>query len=471
MMANNMTDESFVAAIEIGSSKITGMIGRRMPDSSIQVLASTQENSSAFIRRGVVYNFDETSECLKTIKMHLQNSVNRTISKVYVCIGGQSLHSVLNNVVREFDVETKITQEMVDALYEEDRAQDMPDYTLTQVIPLDYYVGRQHQPSQSTLAGVMTDKFEGSFLNIFYRSRFYNMIKDCFTRAGFKKVEFMMTPIVLGEGVLSVDAKRTGCVLVDFGKDTTTVAIYSSRLLRRLAVIPLGSGNITNDIASVLRVEENEAEALKCKYSSAFSDAPEGEENDEQMYSLNDGRKVSARDLNEIVEARVEEIIMNVEEQIKRSGLKSNDDLISGAILTGGGSNLRDIDKAFKQYTDFSSDKIKFAKFVNFRVNSKTQSDKVANGTLNAILSLLAQGKDDCAGAPIDGGLFTEDGADTAASDTENNAAESKSDTEPADKKEESGENGAEKEKKAGFISKLGRKVKDIATKLVSPEE
>ena len=221
-----------------------------MADGSIQILACAKENSGDCIRRGTVHNVDKTSECLKNIKQRLQDVVKKNISKVYVCIGGRSLHSVLNTVSRDFETETKITQEIVDALYEEDRNLNIPDYWLMKIIPQDYYLGKQRQASSSSsVVGVVSDKLEGSFLNVFYRHSFYENIKECLVSAGFKKVEYMMTPIVLGDGLLSMDAKRTGCVLVDFGKDTTSVAVYSSKLLRRLAVIPLGSGNITKDIA------------------------------------------------------------------------------------------------------------------------------------------------------------------------------------------------------------------------------
>ena len=86
------------------------------------------------------------------------------------------------------------------------------------------------------------------------------------------------------------------------------------------------------------------------------------EDASDKIYTLSDGRDINARELNEIVEARMEEILINVEEQIRRSGLKASEDLISGAILTGGGSNLRDLGKAFKQYTKIGEEKIKFAK-------------------------------------------------------------------------------------------------------------
>ena len=379
--------------------------------------------------------------------------VKKNISKVYVCIGGQSLHSVLNTVSRDFETETKITQEIVDALYEEDRNLNISDYWLMKIIPQDYYLGKQRQASSSSsVVGVVSDKLEGSFLNVFYRHSFYENIKECLVSVGFKKVEYMMTPIVLGDGLLSMDAKRTGCVLVDFGKDTTSVAVYSSKLLRRLAVIPLGSGNITKDIASVFRIEESEAEMLKCEYGSAFSEKDVAEDASDKIYTLSDGRDINARELNEIVEARMEEILINVEEQIRRSGLKASEDLISGAILTGGGSNLRDLGKAFKQYAEA----------------------KQADGTLNAILSLLTQGKEECAGdiIPEEQGLFEEVGRTPQEDTNEGKGRDNITELNPETPEEEPQQEQTKKPGKfAKWFKKLGNGIKNTADKLVSPEE
>lgn len=460
-MATNIIEDNFIAAIEIGSSKITGMIGRKMADGSIQVKAYMQENASAFMRRGVVYNVDQTSECLKNIKLGLEGAVQRYITKIYVSIGGQSLHSALNKVSRTFDGETKITQEMIDALYEENRQRTEPDYSLTEIIPQDYYDGKQRHSSASSVVGVMADRIEGSFLNIYYRSNFYGMIKDCLNRAGFKNVEYVMTPIVLGETLLSTDARRTGCVLVDIGADTTSVAVYASKLLRRLAVIPLGSNNITKDIASVFKIEEQEAEKLKIEYGSAYSEIENAEDGDESTYRLSDGREVKMHDLNEIVEARTEEILANVEEQVKRSN-KTGDDLISGVIVTGGGSNLRDLEKAFKAFSKIGNGKIKFAKTIGSQVNTKFAEVKKADGTFLGILAALMQGKEDCAGEPLkEENIFEEETKPEVKEEPEKNNIDN------LNRKEEE----PKKPKKPGVLKKIVEGAKRVIDKIVAPDE
>lgn len=459
-MDTNTKDE-FIAAIEIGSSKITSMVGVRYADGSIRVQAFAQDSSSAFIRRGAVYNVDQTTECLKNMKKRLEDAVKRTISKVYVCIGGQSLHSALNPVVREFDVETKITNEMVDSLQEEDRQNDVGEYKLMKIIPQDYLIGKLRQASKSDVAGVVSDRIEGRFLNIYYKRRFYDLIRDCLAKAGFRNVEFRMTPIVLGDSLLNDDAKRTGCVLIDFGQDTTSVAIYSSRLLRRLTVIPIGSGNITKDIASVFKIEEAEAENLKTHYGSAFSEKEPDTDAPEKVYALHDGRDIKASELNDIIEARMEEILVNVDEQIKRSGLKAGDDLISGAVITGGGANLGNIERAIKQFTSIG-DKVRFAKTVSSTVASKPEMRKALSGTLNATLSLLAIEKADCAGTAIgEPSIFGE--AKDEPTPVENGQAEKPQDPEKPEKPKEP--------KKPGKLKRFLKKAKENIDKFVSPEE
>lgn len=394
-----MATDNFVAAIEIGSSKITGMLGRRMPDGSMQVVAYCREKASAFIRRGKINNLEQAGKCLERVRTHLEDAVKQKIAKVYVAFDGQGLHSVGHSVVREFDVDTEIGQELIDGLLEEDRQQELPGYKLMDVVPTEYILGKDSISPSALQPGFVANRIEGRFLNIYYKADFLARIKESLFRAGFANVEYRLTPLVLGEGIVSEDAKRTGCVLVDFGKDTTSVSVYTSKLLRRLAVIPLGAGNITKDIASILNIEEQDAENLKTEYGVAFSEKPP-EDDEDPTYSLPGGGEVKASKLNDIVEARIEEILKNVEEQITRSDIKTGEDLIGGAIITGGGASQKGIERAFKQFVKFGLD-VKTVKSPSFQVNSKFKDARLANGTLTGILSLLSQCDEDSSGGEL----------------------------------------------------------------------
>ena len=93
-----MATTEFIAAIELGSSKITGVAGKKNSDGSMQVLAYAQEDSSTFIRKGVIFNLDKTAQSLTSIINRLEGELKNSIAKVYVGIGGQSLRTVRNVV-------------------------------------------------------------------------------------------------------------------------------------------------------------------------------------------------------------------------------------------------------------------------------------------------------------------------------------------------------------------------------------
>ena len=114
-----MATTDFIAAIELSSSKISGIAGKKNSDGSIQVLAYAREDASSFIHKGVIYNIDKTAQALTSITNKLENQLNNSIAKVYVGIGGQSLRTVKNAVSRTLDEEGIISQELVDSICDE----------------------------------------------------------------------------------------------------------------------------------------------------------------------------------------------------------------------------------------------------------------------------------------------------------------------------------------------------------------
>ncbi len=146
--------------------------------------------------------------------------------------------------------------------------------------------------------------------------------------------------------------------MFDFGRRYDYRICLQNNILRHLAVIPLGRSNVTKDISSDKQIDEEDAEKLKLRFASAYTEAPkEGEKND-ITYSLDDQTSIKAAELEEIVEARIKEIILNVENQIVLSGYE--DKLLAGAIITGGAANLKNMEEAFKQ--TMHSDKVRIAK-------------------------------------------------------------------------------------------------------------
>ena len=260
------------------------------------------------------------------------------INKAYVGIGGQSLRTIRNSVSRQLDTNVVISNEIVENLLNTNLSANYADCDILGVIPQEYRIGTQYTTDP---IGILSNHIEGKYLNIVAKSILKENVQKCFQTAGIEIVDMFISPLALADNLLTDTEKRSGCALVDFGADTTTVAIFKNNLLRYLAVIPLGGNNITQDICS-LQVEESDAESLKIKYGSAYTDSDVAELT--RVVPLDSDRTIDERTFLEITEARMEEIIANVWDQICRSGFK--DKLIAGIIVSGGAANIKNLDKA-----------------------------------------------------------------------------------------------------------------------------
>ena len=389
--------KEFIVAIELGSSKMTGIAGQKNLDGSISVLAVVKEESSSFIRKGVVYNIDKTAQCITSIVKKLESQLKRHISQVYVGVGGQSVRSVRNVISKELPASTIVTGAMVDELVDANRNMNYPEQEILDVAVQEYRVDTQYQIDP---VGIQCTRLDGNYLNILQRKSFCKNLNKCFENAGVPIAEMLNAPLVLADAVLTEAERRSGCALVDIGADTTTVSVYSKNILRHLAVIPLGGANITKDIAT-LQIEEGDAEKMKLKYASAYTDNNDIDNN--LKYSIDQDRQVESRRFIEIVEGRLMEIIENVWYQIPS---EYYDKLLGGIILTGGGANMKNIEKAFTSHTHV--EKIRIAKFPQQTISSSNEDIKSRNGMMNTILGLLAKGDMNCAGAEINpnGDLF-----------------------------------------------------------------
>ena len=389
--------KDFIVAIELGSSKMTGIAGRKNPDGSITVLAVASEDSTSYIRKGVVYNIDKTAQGLSNIISKLKNTLQSDITQVYVGIGGQSIRSVKNVIIKDLPLDAIVSQDMVNELMDTNRNMTYPDYEIQDAITEEYKVDSQYQNDP---VGIQAIRLEGNFLNILWRRSFYRSLNKSFDNAGIAIAETYLAPVVMGEYVLTEAEKRAGCVLVDLGAETTTVSVYYRDKLRNIAVIPLGNNNITKDLES-LQMDEVEAEAMKLKYGSAYTEIQDIDPN--MVWSIDGSRSVSSRKFIEVVEARMLEIIENVRNLIPSEYM---DKLLGGIVLTGGGSNMRNIDKAFRKAINI--EKVRIAKSVN--INVKDSKPALANnGTMNTILSLLAKVDMNCAGNAFNDSLFDEE--------------------------------------------------------------
>ena len=385
----------FIVAIELGSSKITGIAGKKNLDGSIKVLAVVKEDATSCIRKGVVNNIDKTVQALSNVIKKLENILKTKIARVYVGVNGQSIRSEKNIIVKQLPADTKVTVDMVNGLMDANRSMQYPDQEILDAVTQEYKVDNQLQVDPT---GFICTRLEGNFLNILWRKSFYRNLNRCFENAGIAIAEMYLSPLALADAVLTDAERRGGCVLVDLGAETTTVAVYYRDILRHLAVIPLGSNNIIKDLTS-LQMEDKTAEEMKLKYAAAYTDSSEIDMG--KTYPIDHDRSIDMPKFVEIVEARVQEIIENAWHQVPDEYVGK---LLGGIVLTGGGSNMKEIGKAFKILTH--TDKVRIAGSVTTTIISKSPAITAKDGTMCTVLGLLAKGNMNCAGSEISDSLF-----------------------------------------------------------------
>lgn len=452
-------EKEIMIAIEFGSSMIRGIAGCKNLDGTIHILDVVQENAKNCIRKGVIYNMDKTVLCLKRIVQKLESDLDVEIIKVYVGLNGKSLRTVKNVVSRQLDTKIVISSDLVDGLCESNKETVYPDYEILKVVPQEYRIG-----AELTLdpVGILSNQLEGRFLNVIARTTIKEYVRKCVEAADLEIAGYFITPLAEADSVLTDTERRSGCVLVDFGADLTTVAVYKNNVLRHLAVIPLGGNNVTMDICS-LRVEEDEAERLKLEYGSAYS-----EQRADGMVKTSE-RNIEIRELVEVVEARMEEILGNVWEQICQSGYR--DKLIAGMVITGGGANLKNMDRAIMNRMGL--DKVRFARIVNIPFETEHEDQIIKDGTANAMISLLNKGTQTCVRSKVvqEEVVEPEPEEEEQIIMSDDVVVDTDKDTQKEEEeKKEKEEKETKRKSKPGFFSKFFKTISDLSHKMVDEE-
>lgn len=383
-----MENDKVIVAVELGSSKISGVAGQIMSGGSLKVLAYAWTPSSSCIRHGAVYNLDKTANAIADVVGRLDTILSTKIEKVYVGYNAKGLRSVISKVEHKFDEETVVSQEVIDDMFQQCSEIEYDGYVNLFQESQEYVVDNK-RGTETDPMGVACRSLEGNYLNILLKKQVADYIGQCFRAAQVQILDGYVAPMVQADAVLTDDDRQQGCALVDYGADITTVSVYKNGLMRFLRVIPLGSSLITRDLAVILKIEPERAEQLKCAYGLCNLI---GSQDAEETIILND-RKVTLKEIGDIIEARNEEIIRNVCAQIKASGY--SEVLYAGIVLTGGGSQLRQLDQVFVKLMP-SMRKPRLATEPACGVIWNEPSWKRGDGSQLALLSVMAKGDENC---------------------------------------------------------------------------
>ena len=342
-------ESEIVVGLDIGTTKITAIIGKKDQYGKLEILGTGKAISNG-VSRGVVANIDKTVESIKIAVQEAELESGISIDKVYVGIAGQHIKSLHHRgeMVRD-DINQEITQRDLDKLNENMfKLVTIPGDEIIHVVPQEYTVdGEDFIQDPKGMAGV---KIEANFHVITAKEAAVKNIIRCVTKAGFTPKDLILEPFASAEAVLDNDEINEGVCLVDIGGGTTDVAIFLDGIIRHTAVIPFGGNVITNDIKQGIQILEKQAEMLKVKFGSAMSSSTK----DNVIVSIpglrgKDPKEVSVKNLSAIIESRMKEIIDLVNYQIKSSGFSEK--LMTGIVLTGGGSELRNLPQLFSFIT------------------------------------------------------------------------------------------------------------------------
>lgn len=340
---------SIVVGLDIGTTKICVIIGRRNDHGKIEVLGLGKAESAG-VTRGVVSNIAKTVKGILQAVEEGSTQSNVDVKIVNVGIAGQHIKSLQHRgILTRKDLSNEISRRDIDRLIDDMYKLAMsPGEEIIHVLPQEFTV--DNEPGVKDPVGMAGVRLEANFHIITGQVTAIKNIMKCVVQGNLETQDLILEPLASSEAVLSEEEKEAGVVLVDIGGGTTDVAIFHEGIIRHTAVIPFGGNSVTEDIREGCAVMRNQAELLKVKFGSAL--AEENKENEIICVPGLRGREpkeISVKNLAYVIQARMEEIIDHVHYEIKSSGYEKR--LIGGIVVTGGGALLKHLPQLIEYVT------------------------------------------------------------------------------------------------------------------------
>jgi cell division protein FtsA len=347
-----MSKESIAVGLDIGTTKIVAMIGKKNEYGKLEILG-VGKSKSLGVHRGVVNNITQTIQSIQQAILEAENNSGYKINDVVVGIAGQHIRSIQHSdyisrknpeeVIGEYDIEQLTSQVQ--------RLAMLPGEEIIHALPQEFKIDGQAEIKEPV--GMYGGRLESSFHIVVGQAASIRNLGRCVKSAGLELTGLTLEPLASSDAVLSQEEKEAGVALIDIGGGTTDLAIFKDGIIRHTAVIPFGGNVITEDIKEGCSIIEKQAELLKTRFGSAWP----GENKDNEIVSIpglrgREPKEISLKNLSKIIHARVVEIIEQVYAEIKQYGHEEpKKKLIAGIVLTGGGSQLKHIKQLVEYIT------------------------------------------------------------------------------------------------------------------------
>ena len=347
-----MNKESIGVGLDIGTTKIVAMIGKKNEYGKLEILG-VGKSKSLGVHRGVVNNITQTIQSIQQAILEAENNSGYKINDVVVGIAGQHIRSIQHSdyisrknpeeVIGEYDIEQLTCQVQNLSM--------LPGEEIIHALPQEFKIDGQSEILEPV--GMYGARVESSFHIVVGQAASIRNLGRCVKNAGLELTGLTLEPLASADAVLSEEEKEAGVALIDIGGGTTDLAVFKNGVIRHTAVIPFGGNVITDDIKEGCSIIEKQAELLKTRFGSAWP----GENKDNEIVSIpglrgREPKEISLKNLSKIIHARVVEIIEQVYAEIKLYGHdESKKKLIAGIVLTGGGSQLQHIKQLVEYIT------------------------------------------------------------------------------------------------------------------------
>lgn len=347
-----MEKDNIAVGLDIGTTKIVAMIGKKNEYGKLEILGIGKSKSLG-VARGVVNNITQTIQSIQQAILEAENNSGYKIKDVVVGIAGQHIRSIQHtDYISRTNPEEVIGEKDIQLLIDQvNKLAMLPGEEIIHVLPQEFKIDGQSEIKEPI--GMYGGRLESSFHVVVGQASSIRNVGRCIQSSGIELSGLTLEPLASADAVLSQEEKEAGVALIDIGGGTTDLAIFKDGIIRHTAVIPFGGNVITEDIKEGCSIIEKQAELLKIKFGSAWP----GENKDNEIVSIpglrgREPKEISLKNLSKIIHARVVEIIEQVFAEIKAYGHEDpRKKLIAGIVLTGGGAQLKHIKQLVEYIT------------------------------------------------------------------------------------------------------------------------
>ncbi|MCE5174652.1 MAG: cell division protein FtsA [Bacteroidales bacterium] len=384
---NGVSD--YIVAIDLGSTKIVGSLGKKEGDGKIRILSMEQTPVKTEVSRGVIHNIEEVSKSVLDLVQLLSDNEESTckIDQVYVGLNGYTIRTEDVSSTTYLSGDELVNESHLDELSDDAQTQISENLDVMDIFTQEFLVDGK---SDLNPVGSMPQRVEGHYKIVGGKSAILKNLETCFERIDLH-YDTILGPVASAEAILRPEDKSKGSVAIDFGAETTSICIYKGNLVRYVAVLPFGGSNITKDL-SQLNIDEEEAETIKLNKGTAIHYSEQISEDSQE----NVPEKMSDFDksINDIMVARVEEIVENIWAQIRYSGIDPLK-LTEGIVLTGGTSQMPGLTELLNKKTDMP---VRIGDPGQYLVPES--ADLYGEPGFSLVIGLLLLGKEGCCSIP-----------------------------------------------------------------------